>query len=113
MTYDELHTSTVVEDLNIGWSYDVRCYYPLICPKGTKVKFRSVVHNYYGTWAEVEYEGEVKYCFLSHLDRYIKDVKRLDGFDIVSCTYNPTFIYTLSTGETYSVSEKQPRLRRL
>lgn len=62
---------TVIADLDYKnpeygyWFYNTGCQYPLVCPKGTKVKFKSVYLNYYGLWFEVEYNGEICYAYPS------------------------------------------------
>lgn len=47
------------------WFYNTGCQYPLVCPKGTKVKFKCVYLNYYGLWFEVEYNGRTYYAYPS------------------------------------------------
>lgn len=51
-----------------NWHDNTGCQYPLVCPKGTKVKFIRQFTNCYGTWFEVEYEGKSRYIMPSLCD---------------------------------------------
>ncbi len=72
MKYEDFNNElTVIDDLDYNdphrgyWFFNTGCQYPLVCPKGTKVKFKSVLLNYYGLWFEVEYNGEICYAYPS------------------------------------------------
>ena len=104
MNKEDIFISTVTSELDHQWFYNTGCQYPLICPKGTKVKFLGILRNYVGTWAEVEYQGNIRYCFLSHLDKYIADKKESTYFDAPRCKFIHTIIYEMSNGERYRQS---------
>jgi len=103
MTLEEFQTVTVISDLTHDWFHNTGCQYPLVCPKGTKVKSLGVYRNYVGTWAEVEYQGSIRYCFLSHLDKYVAEKKEISYFDAPSCRNVNIIIYKMNTGEEYTL----------
>jgi len=104
MNKEDIFTSTVIRELDHHWFDNTGCQYPLVCPKGTKVKFLSILRNYVGTWAEVEYQGEIKYCFLSHLDKYVAEKKEITYFDAPRCKLVYITDYKMSNGERYRQS---------
>lgn len=65
MKPNEFNTTLTMLTDNQNWFYNTGCQYPLVCPKGTKVKFLRVLINYYGIWFEVAYEGKIKYVMPS------------------------------------------------
>ena len=104
-SYEDLETSTITQELDRNWFNNTGCQYPLICPKGTQVKFRSIMSNYYGNWAEVECNGRVRYCFKCHLDRYIEKRKRTMALDRDGRTVDAWEI-KMSNGEVYICTEE-------
>ena len=76
----------VTTNCNPDWHNNTGCQYPLICPKGTKVKFLRQYTNYYGTWFEVEYESKRRYIMPNLCDgNVIVDVKKIRLKIICQC----------------------------
>lgn len=67
MTLTDFEYVTINTD-NQNWYKGTGCQYPLICPKGTKVKFVGILNNYYGTWFEVYYNGKICYILPEYCD---------------------------------------------
>lgn len=64
---------------NTEWFYNTGCQYPLVCPKGSKVKFKSLLKNDTGTWFEVEYKGEIRYILPCYMDGNVMIDKEIAG----------------------------------
>ena len=97
---------TVNRDLDHHWFDNTGCQYPLVCPKGTKVKFKSILHNYYGIWMEVEYEGRLHYGFLKDFDgNVILKHMPYDYFDPAMCQYRRMHRIVDREGNMYMVKE--------
>ena len=67
MTLADFEYLTINTD-NQNWYRGTGCQYPLICPKGTRVKFLGVLKNFYGTWYKVEYNGKAYYIYPEYCD---------------------------------------------
>lgn len=89
---------------NDRWFYNTGCQYPLVCPKGTKVKFIGVYVNFYGYWFEVEYEGRHYYVWPSLVDGNVL-VKRELKHDYWSApsSSNWFYVYTDRFGKQYKL----------
>ena len=92
---------TVLVD-GCGWSHNTGCQYPLNCPKGTVVEFVSVLHNYYGTWYRVNYNGECCYILPEYTEgNVIVTTESYGHYDVVSCTEIITVVHTDRYGKRY------------
>ena len=89
MTLADFEYLTINTD-NQNWYRGTGCQYPLICPKGTRVKFLGVMNNLYGTWYKVEYNGETYYIDPEYCDGNViikaetKSYFSVEKMDIVS-----------------------------
>jgi len=103
-----------IETENERWFYNTGCQYPLICPKGTKVKFVQVFSNYYGTWFEVEYNGQIKYILPCLCDGnvMIKHEER-KWLDIPSLKVKEIHIFTDRFGKKYKLLNEKGDLELL
>lgn len=87
---------------NDRWFYNTGCQYPLVCPKGTKVKFIGVLINFYGYWFEVEYEGRHCYVLPSLVDGNIMVKHELKhDYWSTSSTSSWFYVYTDRYGNEY------------
>lgn len=76
------------------WYKDADCRYPLICPKGTKVKFLDVFVKFFNeTWFKVEYNGNAYYIYPGYCDGNViiktetKSMYRADLNEYVTLTF--------------------------
>lgn len=92
---------------NQKWYMGTGCQYPLVCPKGTRVKFLGVLKNFYGTWYRVEHNGKEYYIYPGYCDGNViiktetKSCFRADLNDYVTITF-----LTDRYGKQYVMDEK-------
>jgi uncharacterized protein YraI len=78
---------------NQNWYRGTGCQYPLICPKGTRVKFLGVMKNYYGEWFRVEHNGKAYYIYPEYCDgnvivkEKIESMYRADLNEYITLTF--------------------------
>ena len=93
------------------WFHGTGCQYPLVCPKGTKVKFIRQMTNLYGKWFEVEYEGEKRYIMPSLCEGNVMvKVERYVWFDPPSCSYKEIYFYYDRYGKKYKLLNEKGEL---
>jgi len=107
MKLNEFNDTLVVNrELDHYWFHNTGCQYPLVCPKGTKVKFKSILRNYVGTWFEVEYEGKIYYGFPKDFDgNVLVDKKVYSYFDAPRCRLVHKVYYTDRNNQKYILTE--------
>lgn len=89
------------------WFDNTGCQYPLVCPKGTRVRFIEAFWNYYGFWFEVEYKGKRKYILPCLCDGNVMiECEVRTWFDTPSCSFKKITFLTDRYGKKYILHEK-------
>ena len=89
------------------WYKDADCRYPLICPKGTRIKFVDVFVRFFNeTWFKVDYNGETYYIDPEYCDgNVIVKTQNKSNFNFEMCRIVTQVFLTDRYGKQYVMNE--------